>query len=359
MKYFDVIIVGGGASGVSAAINIKKQNHDLNVLILEQNDKILKKVLKTGNGKCNLGNTNLDISHYYHGELFEEYIKEFNAIDFFKSLGLLTKIDNVGRIYPYSETATSVINILLKALDDLDVLVKTDYNVNKIIKKDNYIINNEYEAKYLVLATGSNSQAITNGYELAKSLSHNITPLKGVLTPIKLTEETKSLQGLKVKCELKAKGFDRLGEILFKEDGISGILALEASRYVNDGDIIYLDFAPDKEENDLLEFVNAGSVEDRLNGILPKMLAKKIIDKKDYSLIKNYPFKVKGLYDTKYSQVTRGGVNITEIKNTLESKVNSNLYFGGEILDIDGDCGGYNLYLAWLSGYIIGKEINR
>lgn len=354
MNKYDVIIVGGGASGVTCAINLKKKDPSLKVLLLEQNDKVLKKVLKTGNGKCNLSNKNIDGSHYHNYDAFKDYFNKFDAGKYFLDLGLITKSDNQGRIYPYSEASSSVVNLLLYELEKEKIEVKCNYIVEKVERNDNYIINGEYSSKVLVIATGSNAQAKTNGYELAKSLNHKITKLVPVLTPIKVKEDIKSLAGLKVKCNLKVNSFNRCGELLFKDDAISGILVLEASRYTKASDVISLDLVPDYSLSELKEYL-IDDKEIKLNGLVPKMLVKKING--DIGKLKDFRLTVDSLYGFSYSQITRGGVTVDELKETFESKINSNLYLIGEVVDVDGDCGGYNLNFAWLSGYFAAENI--
>lgn len=368
----DVVIIGGGASGVACAINLKKKNKDLKITILEQNDKILKKVLKTGNGKCNIGNRNINSNHYNNFDFFKKWVESFNIDNYFKEIGLIIKEDEQGRLYPYSESASSVVDALRREVERLGIEVKTNFLVKKIEKKDNqYIIYGKEEivTNVLVASCGSCAQSVTNGYELIKNLHHTITPLKSALVPIKVKENVKSLQGIKIKCLAKVEDsdFSRCGELLFKEDGISGILSLEMSRYVEENKKIILDLAPTLTLEKLEKFLTnqiekKESLFDALSGILPKMLAL-LISKTSESIekavftIKNFTLTVEDLYGFNNSQIVKGGVSLNEVKDTFESKLNKNLYIIGEILDIDGDCGGFNLYFAWLSAYVSSEMI--
>ena len=283
MKKKDVVIIGGGASGVALAINLKKENPHLKVTILEQNDKILKKVLKTGNGKCNISNYNINNEYYNDFSFFEKWVSLFDIEKYFKDLGILVKKDNVGRFYPYSESASSVVDILRENLEKLDVEVVTDFFVEKVEKKDKFYIYGKdvFQADFLVLATGSYAQSKTNGYDLAKSFNHKITNLTPGLTPIKVEEKIKSLQGIRVKCKAQVNDFERSGEILFKEDALSGILALELSRHVKENDVIKLDLVPSLDKNELFEFLNDKDLSVALNGVLPKMVGQFILKKSD------------------------------------------------------------------------------
>ena len=366
MEKRDVIIIGGGASGVALAINLKKVNPNLKVTLLEQNDKILKKVLKTGNGKCNISNYNICKEYYHNYEHFEKWIDKFDVEKYFEELGIIIKKDDLGRYYPLSEASNSVVDILRYNLEKLNVEVKTDFLVERVEKKNVFTIygKEKLECKYLVIATGSYAQSKTNGYDLAKSLNHSITDLKPGLTPIKVKENVKSLQGIRIKCKASVNGFERSGEILFKEDAISGILSLELSRHVKNGDIINIDLIPSLSENELYKFLVGKDLDIALNGILPKMVGQYVL-KKSSSLeeivdnIKKCKFTVKELYGYNYSQIVCGGVKINEIKDTFESKKIDDLYIVGELLDIDGDCGGFNLYFAWLSAYVASLAITK
>lgn len=373
MEKRDIIIIGGGASGVACAINLKKMMPNLEITILEQNDKILKKVLKTGNGKCNIGNRNITKEHYNNFSFFEKWVKCFDIDKYFLDLGLIIKEDDFGRLYPHSESANSVVDVLRYEVERLKIEVITNFNVDKIRHdNDNYVVSGlfDIETKVLVIASGSVAQAKTNGYSLLEGLGHSITFLKAGLVPIKVKENVKPLQGIKIKCNarIKEKKFCRSGEILFKEDGISGILSLEMSRYVCENDKIILDLAPNLSlsflENFLKKYKTIDDLKNLLNGILPKMLAQLIFKKSDNvkkisNKIKNFSLTVDDVYGFNSAQIVLGGVNLNEVNEDFSSKKNKNLYMIGELLDIDGDCGGYNLYFAWLSAYICSQMISK
>ncbi len=375
MKKRDVIIVGGGASGICCAINLKRANKNLSVTVLEQNDKILKKLLKTGNGKCNIGNENITKDRYHNFDFFKENIPSFDIKKYFLDMGILLKKDEIGRLYPYCESASNVVDILRNEADRLKVEVITEFTVTDIKKtKLNYEIygKENYQTNVLVLACGSIAQSHTNGYELARNLNHTVTDLKAGLTPIKVKEDVKSLQGIRIKCRAIANDFARDGEILFKENGISGILSLELSRYVSNNDKIVLDLVPNVDEKYIENFIENKAKSQRydrdsclliaLSGMLPKMLSLLIIKKSKnieeiVKNIKNLTLTVDSLYGFNNSQIVVGGVDIKDIYSTFESKINNNLFIIGEMLDVDGDCGGYNLYFAWLSAYICSNSI--
>ncbi len=353
---FDVVIVGGGASGVIAALKIKKLSKK-SVCILEQNDKIMKKILKTGNGKCNIYNHNIESKFYNDFSLFTEEVDLANE---FEELGLLVKEDDMGRMYPYSESANNVVNVLLNALKDNNVEIRTNTLVKKIVKKNNFIINDEIEADNVIIATGSIAQERTNGYELLKSLGHNITDLKPGLVSLVTKEKTNHLKGIRVKC--KENNYNISGEVLFKENGLSGIISFDLSRYVGKNDILSFDLAPDYSEEYLIKYLK-DNYEMRLLGLFPKMLASDILNragkdiKKIVEMIKNYTFTVinRNGFDT--AQITIGGVKVDELNTDFSSKKVKGLYVTGEVIDVDGACGGYNLYFAWMSGILAAKSI--
>ena len=241
----NVGIIGGGACGVMTALTIKKNNPNTDVTILEQNDRILKKLLKTGNGKCNIANNIITSEMYNDYSLIDENIN-INVLKELMDLGLVLKETTFGRVYPYSEQAKSVVNVLLRDLEKTGVNIITNYNVLNITSKDGYyLVNNDKKYDILVVATGSIAQEKTTGYDILKKLGHTITPLRPALVPIKVKEKVDHLQGLRIKCNATANNRTLSGEILFKNDGLSGILALDLSRLVEINDVISLDLMPE------------------------------------------------------------------------------------------------------------------
>ena len=353
----NVGIIGGGACGVITALTIKKHSPNTTVTILEQNDRILKKVLKTGNGKCNIAN-NIITSDMYNDYSLIENNSDINVIKELMDLGLVLKETTLGRVYPYSEQASSVVNVLLRDLNNLKINIKTNYLVNNIKNINNkFIINDKDYFDYLVIATGSLAQEKTNGYDLAKALGHKVSLIRPALVPIKVKEKVDSLQGLRIKCDAYVKERKLSGEILFKNDGLSGILALDLSRLVEINDKIILDLMPEYSIDDLNNLLK-NNKEEVLDGIFAKMITKEILKRGNDTakVIKNFEFTVSGFYDYNSAQIVRGGVLLDDIDNFQSKKIN-NLYIGGEILNVDGASGGYNLYFAWLSGLVIGKKI--
>ena len=379
MKNNKVAIIGGGASGIFCAIILKKLNKNLDVTIYEAQSKIGKKILQTGNGKCNLSNTNLTVNEY-NTDLVKDLIKEFDSnklIKILNEMGLMVRIDDEGRIYPYSEKATTVLDIFLKQLNDLKVNVITDCYINNIKYNNSYYTisdnnKNNYNCDYLIIATGGCS-SINYNYNtnvLVNKLNHSVSDLFPSLCALKTKQNTKHLSGIRVKCkasiivngEVK---HQTKGEVLFKDDGLSGIAIFILSKYYekNKNCVVSLDLfdALTKEElNNKL--YNNDSLENNLLGYFPKMINYDIIkrasNKTIGEIIKDYNFNIIDTYGFNNSQVTKGGVLLNEINiNTFQSKKCNNLYIIGEALDVDGSCGGFNLHFAWASAFKCANDI--
>ena len=398
----EVVIVGGGASGLTAAITAARNGKD--VTIIERNNKCGKKILITGNGRCNFWNTDENLSHFHssNSNLLKEFItdeRKNSILKFFDSLGLAYKTKN-GYYYPFSNQAFTIENALLSECKKLNIKIINDIVVEKIIKKDCFIINPDKEnikAKNIIIATGSKAAPKTGsdglGYELAKSLGHNIiTPLPS-LVQLKADEPYfKNWSG--IRTDVKASLLidhkyikSETGEIQLTNYGLSGIcifnLSGETAKALNQNKnvIISINFIPFASNPKIfLQTLNKNSYHKTISELLEGILHYKLVDiiikkthlKRDLllntltdnelnNLIKTLTdFKVKILdaHTLDHAQVCSGGIPLTEINSkTLESLKVKNLYFTGEIIDIDGDCGGYNLGWAWMSGIIAGKSV--
>ncbi|MCY6485292.1 NAD(P)/FAD-dependent oxidoreductase [Clostridium aestuarii] len=406
MKH-ELIIIGGGAAGITAAITAKDMGID--TAIIESNSRIGKKILSTGNGRCNITNENITLEKYHskNTNFFEPvltYFTNLDTINLFKMLGLpLITLDD-GKMYPMSLQASSVLDILRSALEERQIPVYLDTNVSNInYSKNNFklVTNSDttYECTKLILCCGGKSASKTgsdgSGFNLAKKLGHSIIEPLPALVQLKLNHsKLKALSG--VKFEGTAEIFvdnksikKEDGEILFTNYGISGPPILQLSRnaayaiYQSKKVTLKLDMINNLSLNELENFLENHwgifgyrSVHDSLVGIInkkiiPILLKESGIDnmhkscweltylekKNIYNLLKNWSFEVIGTNGFNNSQVTAGGINTKEINpNTLESKIIPNLYFAGEILDVDGDCGGFNLQWAWACGSIAARN---
>ena len=398
----EVVIVGGGASGLTAAITAARNGKD--VTIIERNNKCGKKILITGNGRCNFWNTDVDLSHFHSStpNLLKEFItdeRKNSILKFFDSLGLAYKTKN-GYYYPFSNQAFTIENALLSECKKLNIKIINDITVEKIIKEDCFIINPDKEnikAKNIIIATGSKAAPKTGsdglGYELAKSLGHNIiTPLPS-LVQLKADEPYfKNWSGIrtdvKVNLLINHKYIkSETGEIQLTNYGLSGIcifnLSGKAAKALNQNKnvIISINFIPfASNPKTFLQNLNKNSYHKTISELLEGILHYKLIDiilkkahlKRDLllttltdnelnNLIKtltDFQIQILDTHTLDHAQVCSGGIPLTEINSkTLESLKVKNLYFTGEIIDIDGDCGGYNLGWAWISGIIAGKNV--
>ena len=377
-----VAIIGGGASGVLAAILL---NNKYDVCIFERQSRILKKVIQSGNGMCNLTNDALaDISclnDKYNTKLTDVF-KKFDldkCKETFEALGLIIRKDNEGRYYPYSKKANSVVHVLNRALEEKNVKVYCDTLITSIEKKDKFILNNKYEADIVILASGSKASVNYNynGYNLAKSLGLKIVDVRESLVGLKCAEKVLSLSGIRIKANVDMYINDKqitsdFGEVQFKDDGLSGIVVMEESRFYEKGQNckLNLDFVYDYKEEDLKEelvklYYKFGSYEEALIAFVPKMLAQDIAkrSKSIDDLVKNlksYTLHITSTYGFESAQVCKGGVSLDEIDlNSFESKKHKGLYITGELLDVDGTCGGYNLHFAWASAFSVSNALNN
>ena len=411
MKYHDLIVLGGGASGLTAAITAKDFGAD--VAVIEGTDRIGKKILTTGNGRCNISNKTITFPfsnfHSSQNNFFNNVLSSFCVNDteiFFKTLGLpLIELEN-SKLYPQSLQASSVVDIFRFTLQDKDIPLYHSFKIKKIIKnkKGFKLFSNDETIEpitctKLILACGGCSAIKTgsdgSGFALAKDLGHNIISPKPSLVQLKLDYPyLKALSGIKfdATCQIYIENkLERTesGETLFTDYGISGPPILQLSRNASQAlslrkNIeIVIDLMPSLtyEEVENLLYGHWGvfshrSINSSLIGIINKKLIPILLKEAKIdnihkpcweltwnekisiiSLIKKWKFKCIGTNDFQSAQVTIGGVDTLEINSSsLESNLIKNLYFCGEILDVDGDCGGFNLQWAWSSGFIAGKN---
>ena len=385
-----VIVIGGGAAGIFAALALKEKNKKpIEVMILERQERIGKKLLVTGNGKCNLTNAFVAPHHYNHPEFIQQVLPNFDfkkAKEYFYQMGLLIKQDEYGRCYPYSESAKAFLDLLMKKLEFYKIQIHTGVNVKKLKKeKESFLAitetNATYVADYVIVATGSPSFVTFpyNSYTMLHEVGHTTTEVFPALCALKVKEDLKSLNNIRVKCtakliqEEKVLG-EKKGEILFKDTGLSGILSLELSsiyqRQTDKKSIhVKLDLAPEYSSEEMIDFLKrkndqVNQIEEVLSGVFHKMIANQVLKRcREVSIeeivyvIKNFTFHIEGTLDFKHSQVTVGGIDLSQMNTDFSSKIHYHLYIIGEVLDIDGDSGGFNLHFAWLSGYNAAQSI--
>lgn len=394
-----IAVIGGGAAGLTAAISAARAGAD--VTVFERLDRAAKKILATGNGRCNLTNLGADISHY-HGETVKFVSGALNrfwvqdTLNFFLEIGLVTKTEEGGKVYPYSLQASAVSDVLRMEAERLSVPVRCGFEVTDIVKNKNgfkLIFSNgkSFVCGSVILTAGGkaspNLGSNGSGYTLSKKMGHSITPLFPSLVQVKTDNTyTKALQGLKIIaracfCENNTVKKEAFGEVLFTDYGLSGPPIFDLSRLssVSKNGEIVLDIMPEYTKDEVQKLLKdrisaSKTLENYFTGLLPKKLGQillkscgiaplsqksTVLSAKEISAltekIKGWHFKVLGTMSWNNAQVTAGGVRTSEVNPaTMESKLVKNLFLAGEVLDIDGDCGGYNLQWAWSSGYLAG-----
>lgn len=395
-----VVVIGGGASGLVGAINAARLGNE--VILLERNSSVGKKILITGNGRCNYFNADQNLRHYYssNDDILSEIITDNNlnlVLEFFDSIGIVPKVRN-GYYYPNSNQAISVKEALLFECELLGIQIINDVFVSSIKKDlDKFIINGNIEADKVILATGSMAAPKTgsdgNGYALASSLGHTI--IKPLPALVQLVSDGKFLKEWSgIRCDVKASLYEdgnvvleETGEIQLTDYGVSGIcifnLSGRCARGIDLGmnEEVIINFLPDV--NDFMSFmelrnkkVRGRNISRLFDGLLNYKLVNVLLDMANISKDKMYDdlstfekeklrdvvcgfkLKIKGTKSFDNAQVCSGGVPLCEVNPlTMESKRCENLYLTGELLDVDGDCGGYNLTFAFVSGMLAGKDL--
>ncbi|WP_160687002.1 NAD(P)/FAD-dependent oxidoreductase [Clostridium sp. C2-6-12] len=402
-----VIVIGAGPAGMMAALQAAKKHE---VILLDGNERIGKKLFITGKGRCNVTNAK-DISeffeyipgnpHFLYSSLYS--FTNDDTMNFFEGEGIKLKVERGDRVFPESDKSSDIIRGLSNALSRTHVQIRLNSKVTDVKFKDNKItaleINNSENLKgdYFIMATGGASYPLTGsrgeGQKFAKKLGHNIVPLMPALVPIEVTDPSiKELMGLSLKnVEVVIKENDKktvyknFGEMLFTHFGVSGPLILSGSRFIkNDKKYkLYIDLKPalnlgelDKRiQKDFSKYINK-DFKNSLDELLPQKLIPMIIKlsgipdnkkvneitkeerKNLVNVIKNLAFDVKGLRPLEEGIVTAGGVDIKEIDpSTMKSRIVENLSFAGEVMDVDAFTGGYNVQIAFSTGYIAGNNI--
>lgn len=399
-----VAVIGGGAAGMMAAITSAREG--ARVTILEHKDRIGKKILSTGNGRCNFTNTYQTPACYRsdNRDFAWNIIQKFNVektISFFKELGIYPK-DRNGYLYPYSDQAAAILEVLQIEVAKLDICVMTEINVLDIqpVKRGIRITTDKktITADSVILACGSKAAPVTgsdgSGYQLAKLFGHRIVPVLPALVQLRCAEKFyKSISGVRVQGSVEIYADDIFlasdtGEIQLTNYGISGIPVFQVSRYAakalykKQSVTAVLNFMPDMNKDEFLLFLQERitlcpykTLDEFFTGVFPKKLCElwirlsrlpKEMRVSDLSgeqleklvlLIQHLRTHITETNSFEQAQICCGGVDTTEINpDTLESNYVPGIYFAGELLDVDGICGGYNLQWAWSSGFVAGKE---
>ncbi|MCR5373793.1 MAG: NAD(P)/FAD-dependent oxidoreductase [Lachnospiraceae bacterium] len=398
MKSTDVLIVGGGASGIMAALTAAKSGAD--VTIVEHNDMLGRKILSTGNGKCNYTNKKMG-EEFYRGSnpaFVNSALSQFNEIDtieHFKEIGIYPKEKN-GYMYPYSEQASSVVTCLTEAVRNRGIHVYLNENISDIRKEDGFIVTlskREINAKRIIFATGllagRKSGCDGSAFQYIEKLGHTFIDIVPALVHLKSEDSfLRELAGNRAEIKLtlyenSEAVFEDRGEALFLENGLSGIVSFQASRYVSyalkkgSKVVVSLNLVPDVDIEEVVSRFKGDnfykSAKTALIGLIPDKIAECVIknagldpdticmDLKNGDIdriikwVESFKVNISGTRSFEDAQVAAGGVDTNEInEDTMESKIVLGVYFAGELIDIDGMCGGYNLQWAWSSGYVAG-----
>ncbi len=396
MANYKVVIVGGGASGLLCAVELLSGNNPLNakdLLLIEANDRVGKKLVATGNGQGNFANRNF-CAQKYHGDpsFISAFVEQFNKIDlegYFLSIGIPLCTLEDGKMYPLSRQANSALDIIRAYLSSKGCSILTGERVNAVKPKgEAFSVQTEkaeYTAQNVVLAFGGKAgkQFGTDGssYNLAESFSHKVTSLYPSLVQLKTPlDKIKGLKGLKENVVISAYDDGRYiaserGEVLFTEYGISGSAVFYLSSRLTDkkNPSVKIEFLPNMSARQILSLLKNRSslgyidLENTLTGIINKKIGQVIIKQiknptpeSVAKALKNFSLNVTGNLGFNYAQVTKGGINTDHVNPvSMQSKLKKGLYIIGEALNVDGDCGGYNLSFAFATGILCARDIKK
>ena len=390
----DIAVIGGGASGLMAAIAAK--NRDTRVTIYERGARVGRKILATGNGRCNMTNMMANEGNYYgkepsftRGAIRRFWVRE--TLDLFSELGVLWKEERDGKVYPYSDTASSVLDVLRRRVDMLGIITQCSCDVKAVRKNGNRFVITFYggrteNADRVILATGGRAApslgSAGGGYPILESFGHRITELAPSLVQIKTDADmVRPLKGIKLNARLTIGGKSETGEVLFTDYGLSGPPVFSLSAVLGRNSYAELDIMPEYSFEDVLTMLKARcayliniELAEYFTGMLNKRVGQAVLKaagaaplsriaselterelKRIASVIKAWRFDIRGTMSWNNAQVTKGGAVTAQFDpSTMQSRLVKGLFACGELLDIDGDCGGYNLQWAWSSGYLAG-----
>lgn len=397
----DIAIIGGGASGIAAAIGAKNADARLRVVICERLERIGKKILSTGNGRCNLGNRNISAENYHGSVETLRYMKgTASSEEFFAELGLICNDDEQGRLYPYSNSAASVLNALRIRLADNGTEIINSFRAADIKRENNLFRvtaeNGEsVSAKRVIVAAGGYAAPScgTDGsmIKLLREKGYKVGKIIPAVAPLRTSpERLRGLKGVRARCRVSAYSGKKLlreetGEVQFTENSLSGICVFNMAYLLGEYEnklTLCLDLAPDISAEELRDYLfkvrrqrSELGADEFLTGMLSKNLAIYIVKRalglnmntavsaigkseinKTAELIKCCTFDVTGASPWQNAQATLGGIHASELDEGLASRRDKGMYFCGEIVDTVGDCGGYNLQWAWSSGMTAGRN---
>ena len=404
-----IIVIGGGAAGMMSAIWAAKSGHE--VILFERNEKLGKKLFITGKGRCNFTNAAADVEDLLNTVISNKKFmysgfygfSNLDVMNFFEEAGLAYKVERGNRVFPLSDHSSDVIGTLQKKLREYKVDIQLNTRVTDLIIEDNIckgvtVNNKTFLADKVIVATGGKSYSATgssgDGYNFGKKAGHSLVTPSPSLVPFIIKENLcKELMGLALKnvsITIKSKEkkiYSEFGEMLFTHFGVSGPIIISASayiqKYVGSEMNLYIDLKPslsneqldDRILRDFDKYKNK-QYKNTLDDLLPKKLIPFVIERSKISpekkvneisktergqlvdTLKNFQLTILGLRGFEEAIITKGGITVKEIDpSTMESKKTKNLYFCGEVLDVDALTGGYNLQIAWSTAYLAGISV--
>lgn len=412
MTNYDVIVIGSGAAGLIAAIQSARDNNT--TLLLEKLPNLASKLKATGGGRCNLSNTlendTFMKSFGKNGRFMRDALEELDhkkLMEFFKSIGVDTHIPDGFRIFPITHNSSTIIDALKKELEKLNVEIQTNQQLQELITQNNTITaiktqNSTYFTNKVILATGGLGYptlgATGDGYEVVKKVGHCVTNIYPAMMPLhtkeiwqaNCTADTIAKATIKVDSkENKIKKLKATGDLIFTKKGLRGPVILDFAREITPHLDKYkevpilINFTKGMNEDDILQFIKqetkknpTSTIEEQLSILIPSSVLKELCKLYNIDTTQTFkniegsaknnlikllawtPFTINGHDGFDKAMITRGGVSLKEIDpKTMQSKIISGLYFAGEIVDLDGPCGGYNLQWAFSSGYLAGKQL--